>query len=111
MLAQTAELSAPVTDVVGPDPPVAEILEDAHHRVADDRGAQMAHVHFPGYVRRRVVDHDPLRGTRGWDAQTRVCELAGRLGGDPVVAQREVDEARPADLGLLDHVAAAEVAG
>ena len=56
-----------------------------------------------GHVGTGVVDDDPLGGLGQRDAQPRVGELAGRLAADPLVAQREVNEARPADLDLGDR--------
>ena len=60
MLDQHAERRAPVADVVLADDAVAEEVEHAHQRVADDRGAQVADVHLLGDVRRRVVDDHRL---------------------------------------------------
>ena len=56
MLDQHAERRAPIADVVLPHDLVAEALEDSAERVADDRRAEVAHVHLFRDVRGRVVD-------------------------------------------------------
>ena len=50
VLDEHAERGAPVADVVLPDDVVAEVLERAGQRVADDRRAQVPDVHLLGHV-------------------------------------------------------------
>ena len=57
---------------------VAEVLQGAGQRVADDRGAQVPDVHLLGHVGRGVVDRDDLR-LLGRHAEPRV-------GGQPASA-------------------------
>jgi hypothetical protein len=104
VLDEHAEGGAPVADVVLAHGRVAELLEGAHDRVADDGGAQVADVHLLGDVRRRVV-HDHGLGPLGrGHAEARVGgELRG-LRGDPVGAQADVQEARSRDLRLRGDV-------
>ena len=104
VLDQHAERGAPVADVVVPDHPVPGELQDAGDGVADDGGAQVPDVHFLGHVRRGVLHHHRLRGRDRRQPEPGVAEHPRGLGGDPVVAQREVDEPGPADLGLGAHV-------
>ena len=108
VLDQHPEGGAPVADVVLPDDGVAEVLEGAGERVADDRRAQVADVHLLGDVGRGVVDRDDL-GRLGGHAEPRVRLGGLHLLGDPRVAEGHVDEARSADLGGRDEVARLEV--
>jgi hypothetical protein len=91
VLDEHAEGRAPVADVVLADDGVADELQHAHQRVADDRGAQVADVHLLGHVRRRVVHHRDL-GTGGrahadpLGSNGRLDELVGR--GTPGVKVR-----------------------
>ena len=49
---QHAELRAPVTDVVLPHHPFAQVFQHPHHRIADDGAAQVPDMHLLGQVRR-----------------------------------------------------------
>ena len=104
VLDQHAERGAPVADVVVPDHPVPGELQDARDGVADDGGAQVPDVHLLGHVRRGVFDHHRLRAGHRREPEPGVVQHQRGLGGDPVIAQREVDEAGTADLGLGAHV-------
>jgi len=97
VLDQHPERRTPVADVVLPDHPMAEVLEDSGQRVADDRRTQVADVHLLGDVGRGVVDDHDLRILRRY-AEPRVArEYAGRLT-KPLRPQHQIDEPRPADL-------------
>ena len=72
--------------------------------VTDDRRAQVPDVHLLSDVGRGVLHHHGLRTGRRGESEPGVVEHLRGLGGDPVVAQGEVDEAGPADLGLGAHV-------
>ncbi len=76
---QQAHLQAPVAEVGVADHGVAPEAVDALDRFADDRGAQMPHVHFLGDIGSAIVDEDaPGRG----DAH----RSGARIGGDCVCA-------------------------
>ena len=45
-----AELCAPITHMILANHGVTEKFQSTHHGVADDGGAQVAHVHFFGQV-------------------------------------------------------------
>src|SRR5690606_3973990 len=72
---EPAELRAPVADVVDADDAVAEGREDASEGRAEDRGAQVPHVHGFRDVRAREVDEDRLTAALVGSA------VAGALGG------------------------------
>ena len=108
VLDEHAEGCAPVTDVVLPDDVVAEVLEGAGQRVADDGRAQVPDVHLLGDVGRGVVDRDVLCGL-----QHHTVALVGldvlQQPGDPRAREGEVDEAGAAHLDGVAH--AVEVEG
>ena len=70
--------------------------------------AEVTDVHLLGDVGRGVVDDDGLR-LHQRDAVARVSRNATHLLADPLVAEHEIDEARPADLDLRAHVVEVEV--
>ena len=111
VLDEHAELGAPVAQVRRADHVMAEVLQDPDDGVAHDRRPQVADVQFLGDVRAGVVDDDLLDRIGRGDAEPLVGEQAGRLRGDPLIAQREVDEARSAHLGRQAHVGHVQVAG
>ena len=79
---------------------VAEVLQHPGQRVADDGGAQVADVHLLGDVGGGVVDRDDLpRSCTGTPRRASAAER-GDPRREPVVAQRQVDEAGPADLDV-----------
>ena len=111
VLDQHAELGAPVTQMRGADDGVTQVLKDSYHGIADGGRAQVTCVQLLGHVRPGVVDdHAPGR-LRPGDSQSRVAQLASGLIADPVVAQRQVDETRTADLGPLAHDRVTEMTG
>ena len=110
VLEQHAERRAPVAHVVVPDHVVAGELEHPDDGVAHDRGAQVADVHRLRDVGRGVVDHDRLRPGGGRDAEPGVGQQGGGGVGDPLRAQRQVDETGAADRGRLADVVDVEVA-
>ena len=71
---------------------VPEVLQRARQRVADDRGAQVPDVHLLGHVGRGVVDRDDLPLLRRYAERGSSSDLD--LRGQPLRAQRDVDEAR-----------------
>ena len=85
---------------------MAEVLQGADERVADDGGAQVADVHLLGHVGSRVVDGDGLPFLGGY-AETAV--EARHLRGDPLGAQPDVDETGTADLRLAGDAVEVEV--
>ena len=89
-----AELGAPVAYVVLPYYGVAQMLKYAHHRIADDGGAQMAHVHFLGQVGRGIIDYDLLRRLSHGDCQPRVAQRPVQIGCEPLAVLEEVDKPR-----------------
>ena len=58
---QHPELRAPVADVVVGDDAVAEQAQRARQAVSEDRGADVAHVHRLGHVRRTEINDDGSR--------------------------------------------------
>ncbi len=61
-------------------------------------------MHLFGDVGGGVLHHDGLRPGNGRESEPVIIERAGSLGGDPFVAQGEVDEAWPANLRRVAHV-------
>ena len=104
-----AERRAPVADVVLAHNLVAFELEHACERIAHDRRAQVANVHFFRDVRRRVVDDDRLWLIGGRDAKALILVKPSRLGGDPFGLERDVEEARSGNLGRLRDVVKLDV--
>ncbi len=96
-------------EVVLADDLVAERLEDAGERIADDRAAQVADVHLLRDVRRRVVD-DHLVARRGKrHAEPRVAGERERLAREEVARERDVDEAGARDLDALGDAVQVEL--
>ena len=54
--------------MVQPEHVMAPQLEDAREGIADDGGAQVAHMHLLGNIWRRIVDHNALRRLAPRDA-------------------------------------------
>ena len=97
------ELGAPVADVVVAGDVVAEEAEDADEGVADDRAAEVAHVHRLGDVGgREVDDHPPWLGP--FDAEPVVVDRLLQAIAEPVVLQPQVDEAGTGHLGWFAQV-------
>mmetsp|Transcript_38221 Transcript_38221/g.90273 ORF Transcript_38221/g.90273 Transcript_38221/m.90273 type:complete len:286 (+) Transcript_38221:962-1819(+) len=98
-----AELRAPVPDVVEAQHIVALELSEAGEAVADDGGAEVPDVHLLGDVRRREVDHDPLRLGGGRHSQTLlVLQHLLEARGDEVGLELEVDEPWACNLRRLE---------
>ena len=72
----------------------------AHHGVADDGGAQVAHMHFLGQVRRGIVHHHGLGALRARHRQVRIVERRFQLAVQPLGRLKEVDKAGAGDLHL-----------
>ena len=85
---QHTELGAPVADVVGANDLVAEELQRAYGGVADDGGANVAHVHLFGDVRGGVIHHDGLRRADFFHARS----IGGDSGFDVFRKERRVEE-------------------
>ncbi len=77
---------------------MADELEHAHQRIADDRRAQVPDVHLLGDVGRRVVDDDALRVGGQSHADALVAFQHGKLLLQERLVERDVDEARAGDL-------------
>ena len=74
------------------------------HHVADDRGAQVTHVHLLGHVHAAQVDHHRVLQRCGGDAKRRAIHRGQQLS-KRVGAQPHIDEARARDLGPLGQIA------
>jgi hypothetical protein len=97
--------------VVLADHGVAAPREHAREAIADHRRAQVTDVHLLRDVRVRVVDHDAIRMRRGRDAELRLARDLRRRVAEPVGAQRQVEEARPADRDVADDAVRRERGG
>ena len=95
VLDEHPERRTPVADVVLPDHVVAEVLQRAGERVADDGGAQVADVHLLGHVGRGVVDRDVSRSWAGTPSRSSRRSTWSAI---QASAKPDVDEPRPADL-------------
>ena len=95
---QHAELGAPVADVVLTDDGMAKKFQYAGHGIADDRGAQVANVHFLGQVGRGVIDYHALDFAYRAGIQLRVIQRALQLCGQPGAVLKEVDKAGAGDV-------------
>jgi hypothetical protein len=104
---QHAELRAPVAKMVIGDDLVAEKPQQLGERVADDCAAQMADVQRLGHIRRRVIDDDGLGG-RARYAQPFVAGDLLQLLRQPIGLEPQIDEPRPGDFGLFEHLAEVE---
>ena len=104
LLDQHAELGAPVADVVLGDHGVPLGAQHPGETVADDRGAQVADVHRLGHVRRRVVDHHPLRAVGALDHLVRTPQDLRDHAGQDLRPQADVDEPRAGDLQWFAQV-------
>ena len=105
VLDQHSKRRPPVADVVLRDHLVAAEAQQPHQAVADDRRAQVAHVHLLGHVGRAVVDDNALGSRCRGYAQPRVPRQRRQACGDPGVLQAHVDEPRSRDRrGLADVV-------
>ena len=99
--------------MVEPQHLIAAKFQHPRQRVANDRGAQVPHMHFLGDVgageihnhRRQPAALGPwLLGGAAYP-QARILEPAGHLRRQPLGLDREIDKARPGDLGPLAEVA------
>ena len=99
---QHAELGAPVAYVVLANHLVAEEFQYTGHAIANDGGAQVAHMHLFGQVGRGHVDH----GThgRGGLAYTDFLVSQGRVEArsQGLGVLEEIQEARAGDFGFAD---------
>ena len=94
---QASEPGAPVAHVVLSEHLAAKRFEHPRHRIADDRAAQMMHLHLLGEIGVRIVDDH---------ARRRVQRAQQRRGDDglgkPRIVDDEADETRAGDLGARD---------
>ncbi len=104
LLHEHAELGAPVADVVLRDDGVAEGTQHAVEAVADDGGAEVAHVHLLGHIGRGVVDDDSLGMLLRRDTVRGVGEDRGGRLGEHGGLEPDVDEAWAGDLQRLAQV-------
>ena len=100
---ENVDLRAGVVDVVFAGDIVTGESEQCRQGIAEDRAAAMADMHRPGRIRRDIFDIDlrlRLRpaATMLGSGEHRRFQNRGEHGG----LQRNVDEARPGDLGLED---------
>ena len=109
MLDQHAERRTPIADVVLPHDLVAEALEDSAERVADDRRAEVTHVHLFRDVRGRVVDNDLVAALRDRHAEPPVARERAHFLGEEIGSQREVDEPGAGDLDPLANALEVEL--
>ena len=89
--------------IVG-DHPVPDKTVNARQRVAEDRAAEMPHVHFLGDVRTAVIDHDRLGHRDRGNPKTGVAETLGNLLREVFGLEAKIEETGPGDLGLLGDV-------
>ena len=99
-----AELGAPVAHVIEAQHRMAAELEHPRQGVANDRGAQMPHMHLLGDVGAGKIHHHRRRVLHRRHAETLVPQPCRHLRRQPLRADREVDEARPGDLRLQAEV-------
>ena len=99
---QHAELGSPVTHVVEPQHLVAAEFQNAGQAVANDRGAQMPHMHFFGDVGAGEINNHRRFGLlNGRNAQAWIAASLAHLCGQHRGFQGDVDEPRPCDLWCL----------
>ena len=84
--------------MVLPDDQVSQRFQDAGNGVADDRAAQVPHVHLFGQVGARVVDDHPLRRL------DRLHRRGLQRASQELTLQMDVDEARSGDLQPLHQI-------
>ena len=98
------KLSAPVAHMVEPQHRVAAKLQHPRQSIANDRGAQMPHVHLLGDVGAGEVHNHRGEGDTGHHqarhTQARIAKAGLQLGRQPLGPQGEVDEAGSSNLGL-----------
>jgi hypothetical protein len=104
MLDEHTERRAPIADVVLADDLVAQELEHSCERVADDRGTQVAHVHFLGDVRRGIVDNDAVFRGRKRHAEALVARDFFERALEESRLEREVDEPGAGDLDAVGNI-------
>ena len=99
---QHAELGPPVTDMVEPQHLVAAEFQNAGQAVANDRGAQMPHMHFLGDVGAGEINNDRRFGLfNHGNAQARIADALAHFSGQHRGFQGDVDEPRSGDLWCL----------
>ena len=96
---QSAELGAPVAEVVVRDHLVTQKAGDSGQTISEDRAANMADVHRFGHVRRTEIDDDPFLGAGGADAEPFISRDRGGFAREEAVGQPEIDESRSGHVG------------
>ena len=106
------DLRAGIVDVVFARDLVAGEVEQVGERIAEHRAAAMADMHRAGRVGRDVFDIDRLAaGGAAAVTRRRPRSRCAARRPRPRGLQRQVDEARPGDLDLLDQVVGAQLGG
>ena len=105
-----AELRAPIADVIVAYHVMAQESQRAAERVADDRRADVAHVHGLGHVGSGKIDDVGPRSLDQRDPQARMLEGVVQQPNEPFVSKAKVDESRPGDLGRMTNVGHVQVA-
>ena len=93
------ELGAPVTQMVVAHHAMPDEPKRAAQAVADHGRADVPDVHRLGHVRGGIVDQVGSRRGDRRNAQPRIGHRNSQPPGKPVVAEAEIDEARPGHLG------------
>ena len=97
-------LQPPVAQVHVADHIVAQKTADPHDALADDGGPEMADVERLGHVGAPVVYEDTPRSRDGFATHSLVLVYFLDVGGDEVVLQHDVDEARSGKRKTIEHV-------
>ena len=97
---QHAELGAPVAHVIEAQHGVAAELQNPRQRVANDRGAQVTHMHLLGDVGAGEIHHHGRRVLHRRNAKAWISQPGRHLRHQPLGSHRQIDEPRPGDLGL-----------
>src|SRR4051812_17288752 len=105
MLDQHSKLGSPIADVVLANHLMSLKLQYPADRVADDRAAEMANVHFLGNIGPRVINDDALRLRYFRNAAARVLGPRLHLPGNPFGIEPDIDKPRPRDADLAGHFA------
>ena len=92
---QHPKLRAPIAHMVQPQHVVAQKLQNPGQHIANDRGAQMAHMHFLGNVGAGKVHQNALRLRYGVNAQSIAPLTRSQLPQQVVGLEGQVNEARP----------------
>ncbi len=98
------KLCAPITQVIVADDLMAQEFKRAVQTVADDRATNVADVHGLGHVGGAVIDNERARLLHERHADAGISNRRGRLLGNTLVAQAQVDESWPSDFRWLAKI-------